>query len=87
MGDQTKIIGVYIDGDPTYHIIGVGAGDYSTACGLDGNDSVVGQSGTFTAGRGQKIDCQQCFRLWKEITALHLRQGNFADKLIEGKPK
>lgn len=53
---MAETIGVYIDGEETWHVIGVGAGDYSTLCGLDGDDSVVGQTGTFEAKRGQKIN-------------------------------
>ncbi len=76
---ESKIIGVWIDGAATWHVIGVGGGDYVTLCGLDGDDPEVGQTGTIKARRGQKIDCPQCRQIWEGVMALRLRRGNFAD--------
>lgn len=72
-----KIVGVILDGKETWHVVGVGGGDYATLCGMDGNDSVVGQTGTIEPKRGQKIDCAQCKHIWQDFMGLKLRRSNF----------
>lgn len=78
MGDK-RIIGVVIDGKPTWHVVSTGAGDYATLCGLDGHDDhIIRQSGAVEPKRGQKIDCPQCKTIWQEVIGLKLRRGNFS---------
>ena len=71
-----KVVGVLIDGEPTYHVQGV-ANDYDTLCGLDANDESIGHGGLIGVKRGQKIDCQQCRAVWSGVMAMHLRASNF----------
>lgn len=58
--------------------MGGGAGDYITACGLDGadNDPSVQQEIVPTS-RGAKINCQQCRQIWE--TARRYRAWEFED--------
>lgn len=80
MNQRAKVIGVLINEQPTWHVTSVGPGDYATLCGLDGSDDHpdVGQSGTISPKRGQKIDCQQCRDIWSGVIELKLRRSNFA---------
>ena len=71
-----KVIGVMVDGEPTFHARGV-ASDYDTLCGMDANDDHVGHEGYVTARRGQKITCSQCWQIWRETVALQLRESSF----------
>lgn len=77
---SSSIVGVIEDsedGKTTWHVVGVGGGDYATLCGMDGNDSVVGQYGTVGSSRGQKVDCCECKEIWLAIRLLRLTRKNF----------
>ena len=73
---MSKVIGVVIDGEPSWHAQGV-LSDYDTLCGVDANDPTIGHGGTVTPRRGQKIDCQNCKTMWLNMRALRLRATNF----------
>lgn len=71
-----KVIGVDINGEIEWHIVGV-MHDYDTACGLDANDPTLGHQGVVEAKRSQKITCEQCRDLWLRLRELRLRQSDF----------
>lgn len=76
-----SIIGVAQDAKGTHiewHVVGAGPGDYVTLCGMDGDDSEVGQYGTVEPKRGVKVDCPQCKSIWQAVIGLRLRRSNFA---------
>lgn len=75
---SAKIVGVESDGVVEWHIPGVGGPDYATLCGLDGDDSTVGQRLVDHVPRGAKIDCEQCCTIWRGLRALKLRESDFA---------
>jgi hypothetical protein len=60
-GVRVNNIAVRTDGRVEVHAKGIG--DYATLCGLDGNDSSVGQEPA-ALPPGAKIDCAQCRQLW-----------------------
>ena len=41
------------------------SGNYATLCGMDGDDSVVGQSAAVLPPK-PRIDCPQCFGVWSD---------------------
>ena len=67
------------DGAIEWHIVGLASTDYSTACGIDGNDPVVNQFGLVDAPRGARVTCRECFLLWTGFRALPLRASSFAE--------
>ena len=76
---MSKVIGVRIGSDEVeWHAVnGVAGADYDTLCGIDANDSVVGHHGTVPAPRGQKINCRQCFEVWRGVRDMCLRSSSF----------
>lgn len=66
-----KVIGVIQEQDGNrvteWHANGaLASADYSTICGLDGNDAAyAGTLGTVAAPRGQKITCPHCLSAWE----------------------
>ena len=56
---------VKIDDEIQTHIAGDSGAGYATLCGLDGNDSGVGQS-IIATPPNSKVDCQACFSIWEE---------------------
>jgi hypothetical protein len=73
-----RIVGVLLDGKPTFHAASHGYGDYDTLCGIDANDPKVGHGGLIKAPRRIKIDCTACCIIWAGTLALKLRKSNFA---------
>jgi hypothetical protein len=75
---KDKFIAISQDGIVQVH--GVSSGNYATLCGMDGADSVVGQSAAVLPVR-PRIDCPQCFGVWidakrfgrRDFTAAGLR--------------
>jgi hypothetical protein len=75
---MTKVIGVKVGDEVEWHAAnGVAGPDHDTLCGVDANDSAVGHFGTVEAKRGQKIDCQECYNVWKGVTEMRLRKSSF----------
>ena len=74
---MSKVVGVLIEGKPTFHASPTGVADYDTLCCLDANDDVIGHGGLVDAPRGQKITCTTCHSIWKETIALRLRESDF----------
>lgn len=74
---MSKVVGVLIDGEETFHAPPTGVADYDTLCGIDANDDVIGHGGFIEVPRGQKITCTTCHTIWKETIALRLRESNF----------
>ena len=65
---MNRKITVVCDGVVSVHMSDF-SGDYSTACGMDGDDLIVGQV-TIQTKRGARIDCFQCRAIW-EISRLY----------------
>jgi len=66
-----SVITILHDGEPITHIATT-YGAYATLCGVDGDDSFVGQAPTETKD-GAKIDCNDCFIMWKECQKFKAR--------------
>lgn len=62
MSESMKIT-ILQDGEPITHMR-ADYGSYATVCGVDGDDSGVGQSPTETDQRS-KINCQDCKLTWE----------------------
>jgi hypothetical protein len=77
---DTRIVGVMLDGKPTFHAAGHGFGDYDTLCGIDADDPTIGHGGRFKTPRRMKIDCDACYAIWTGTLALRLRKSNFVAK-------
>ncbi len=74
---MTKAVGVILDGVDTWHAHGVHS-DYNTLCGIDADDPTIGHDGlTEHIPRGQKITCEQCWSIWRNMRALRLRESDF----------
>lgn len=65
-----KTITVLHDGEPITHISAQG-GAYATLCGVDGDDSKVGQVPTQTDPRS-KINCFDCRATWNTCRGIKL---------------
>lgn len=75
-----SVIGVLIDGEATFHAPGVSVGGYDTLCAIDANDPHIGHQGLIEARPLQKITCQQCYRIWRDVIAMHLMNNRFVDE-------
>lgn len=74
---MSKVIGIRTDEGNEWHAPGV-VHDYATLCGMDGDDSVVGQHGHIEPKRGQKITCGQCLTIFRRFKELRLLERDFA---------
>lgn len=77
---EKPIIGVAEDEQGktvSWHVVSVGGGDYTTLCGLDGNDPGADQFGTVAPKCGQRVTCAECIQIWFGVRALRLRPSNF----------
>lgn len=79
---MSRIIGVVIDGETSWHAANSGPTDYDTLCGLDANDPTIGHTGLVKWQRGQKITCAVCHGIWSGLAALRLRKSDFAKAAI-----
>ena len=75
---ESKAVGVICDGNLEWHMYGLGASDYVTACGLDGHDPDIGQEMGPLPEPGQKITCQQCWALYKAFRESGVTAKDFA---------
>lgn len=75
--EMPKVVGVLINGVPTWHAAGV-VNDYATLCGMDSDDPAIGHQGLVAPTRGQKIECRICKSIWTNTMALKLRVSDFS---------
>ena len=75
---MSKAIGVFDYDDLIWHMKGLGPTDYVTACGMDGDDPMVGQFPGPNPKRGQKITCQQCRHIFYRFEELGMKASDFA---------
>lgn len=77
---MSKVIGIRVLEDNKerieWHAHGV-TSDYHTLCGMDGDDPSIGHLGLISPESSQKITCQDCKTIWKNVMELGLRPSNF----------
>lgn len=61
----------------TYHLPPSSISDFHTLCAIDAFDSNVGTYGTIDAGKGQKVDCAQCFAIWSAVKKFGATRKDF----------
>lgn len=74
---KRPFVAISIDGARGIHA--TGTGNYSTLCGLDGEDPRFNMTHADPPRAGEKIDCPQCFAGWVEFRKL--RAADFSDQL------
>jgi hypothetical protein len=78
----SKYVAVESDGIVEVHLPASATGNYLTLCGLDGDDSAVGQHPA-EVPRGARVTCAGCRGIWQ--TAKQFRDSDFAKERSDGK--
>jgi len=74
---KVKIIGILLDGEPTFHIPNCSGSDYHSLCGIDADDPDIGHGGIIDIPKGQRINCPVCRMEWENLMKLKLKMSDF----------
>lgn len=74
---REKFVKIISYGEVTSHLPDV-TGNYETLCGMDGNDHHKSSTQEIV-GTGEKVNCPQCFAIWKSVQMYKL--SNFSNEV------